>query len=111
MHTVQEIEKDIFKVEGIKIALSEGVSDRLFLTKYSEHNPVQINSNSDIDNLNDRISEYVDADQAIKDELLKSLMIEKRKEYIKTKIFSSNIIASLILSGTIMIYLVIQHIW
>ncbi len=111
MHTVQEIEKDIFKIEGVKVSLSEGVSNRLFLTKYSEHNPKQINANSDIDELHDRISEYVDADQAIKDQLLKDLLLDKRKEHIKESLLSPSIISSLILSGTIILYFIAQHIW
>lgn len=83
MHDINDIEKDIFKVEGLVIDISSYTPANKFVTKYSEHYGKQLNSNESKLDLEERITQYLDNDQEIKDQLLetiiKDLIIQKRK--------------------------------
>ncbi len=107
MHTVHEIENDIYKVEDIKVQLSETAADKLFLTKYSDHNPKQLDAMGDMEDLHERIAEYIDNDQAIKDSVLKSLMLEKRHERIKEKVLGPYIYPALMGAIPLLLYILL----
>lgn len=112
MHTVKDIEKDIFQVEGIKIDISDFTESDKFMTKYSEHYDKQIRADSSDNDLIDRVSEYVYIDQGVKDRLLetiiKDLTKEKRRDQI-ARIMSNHVITSILTTVMIVtIYFIIR---
>jgi hypothetical protein len=78
MYTKNELIKDIFEVEGIKITLDSIPDEIRFLTKYSEHYGKQISSYSDMSDIADRVETFIEADLLIKDNLINEFLIGKK---------------------------------
>jgi hypothetical protein len=99
MHDVKEIEKDIFKVEGISVSIDDYSFTDKFISKYSEFYKNQLPSKSGEEDLEDRIITYLKTDQTIKDKLLEKVItdmtIEKRRDQI-VRIMSNHVITSLL---------------
>lgn len=112
MHDIEEIQNDIFKVEGIAVDIEEySLSDK-FITKYSEIFKNQINGSSDQSDLSDRIEEYLKIDQMVKDKLLEKLVSEIRLEERREKvslIMSRHIVTSVITTILVVSVLALVH--
>jgi hypothetical protein len=114
MHTLEDIQKDIFNVEGIVVDVQEFSPSSKFIMKYSEVFDEQVSSDATNDDLEDKIKHYLLVDQTVKDRLLEKLMVDiktdnrhkKMTMIMRRHIVTSVITASLILAGYSLIHFI-----
>lgn len=85
MYDLEEIKKDIFKVEGIPVNMDGFVETKKFVTRYSDHFPEQGNGDGGKESIEKRVDMYLEFDENIKDELLQTLLLEKKNIAAKEK--------------------------